>query len=107
MSNQSDPDALRTVYVGAISVLITLVLIVALQAAYYQAQESEISRKAVASEELTALRAEQLELLEGYRWIDRSKGTVTIPIDRAMELVVRDLAADSTRPQVPAKAAAQ
>lgn len=107
MSNQSDPDALRTVYVGAISVILTLVAVIALQAWYYQAQESEVARKAVASEELSALRADQFELLQSYRWVDQTKGTVSIPIDRAMELVVRDLATDSTRMPSPVKAETQ
>ena len=34
-------------------------------------------------------RAEQ-ERLSTYRWVDRSAGVVAIPIERAMELVVRD-----------------
>jgi hypothetical protein len=34
-------------------------------------------------------RVDEKELLLGqYRWVDKSKGVVTIPIDRAMELVV-------------------
>jgi hypothetical protein len=103
MSHQSDPDALRTLYVGAVSVIVTIVLIIALQAVFYQAQESEVTRKASASEELAALRAEQLELLGSYRWIDHSKGTVAISVDRAMQLVVSELNADSSRPSTPVR----
>jgi len=100
MNHQSDPDALRTLYVGAVSVIVTIVVIIALQAVFYQAQESEITRKSSASEALAALRTEQLELLGSYRWVDRSKGTVAISVDRAMQLVVDELAADSSRPPI-------
>jgi hypothetical protein len=31
------------------------------------------------------------EHLEGYAWVDRKKGLVSIPIERAMELMARDV----------------
>lgn len=34
-----------------------------------------------------ALRAEESERLERYAWVDRRKGVVRIPIDRAMDLI--------------------
>jgi hypothetical protein len=39
---------------------------------------------------LDELRAKQEKQLASYAWIDRDKGVVQLPIDRAMELVVRD-----------------
>jgi hypothetical protein len=39
------------------------------------------------------LHAEQLLRLQTYRWIDRDQGVLAIPIDRAMELTVREKAA--------------
>ena len=41
-----------------------------------------------AREDLKRLRAEEDALLEGYGWMDREKGEVRIPIEKAMELVV-------------------
>jgi hypothetical protein len=38
--------------------------------------------------DLDALRAEESRLLESYGWIDRDRGTVRIPIARAMALLV-------------------
>jgi hypothetical protein len=38
---------------------------------------------------LLELRAAEQKLLEGYQWIDREKGIVRIPIERAMELTAR------------------
>jgi hypothetical protein len=39
--------------------------------------------------EMTALRLEQNKKLESYGWIDRSNGIVRIPIERAMDLILR------------------
>jgi hypothetical protein len=43
---------------------------------------------------LAQLNADNQKVLTTYHWIDRSKGTVGIPINRAMELVQKDLAAN-------------
>jgi hypothetical protein len=40
-------------------------------------------------QDLQAVREKEDALLHHYRWIDRSKGVVQIPIDRAMELLGR------------------
>jgi hypothetical protein len=40
---------------------------------------------------LTQLRDEDTKALGGYSWIDKNKGTVRLPIERAMELTVADL----------------
>ena len=37
-------------------------------------------------------RDEDAKALTGYAWIDKNKGTVRVPIERAMELTVSDLA---------------
>jgi len=42
---------------------------------------------------LSDLNAENHKTLTSYRWIDKGKGIVGIPIDRAMRLEVADLAA--------------
>jgi hypothetical protein len=44
---------------------------------------------------LDELREKQAKQAASYAWIDRGKGVVQIPIDRAMELIVRDDAARS------------
>jgi hypothetical protein len=41
------------------------------------------------AEDLAAFRQWESEILESYGWVDREKGVVRIPIDRAMELVVK------------------
>lgn len=42
------------------------------------------------SSELRQLQEAQRKQLASYRWLDKSKGVVGIPIDRAMELVFRE-----------------
>ena len=38
--------------------------------------------------------------LEEYAWVDKAKGTVQIPIERAMELAIAELNSKSLRPRV-------
>ena len=41
---------------------------------------------------LKEARDEDVKALNGYAWIDKNKGTVRLPVERAMELTVADLA---------------
>jgi hypothetical protein len=43
---------------------------------------------------LAQLNADNQKILTTYHWVDKSKGIVGIPINRAMELVLKDLAAN-------------
>src|SRR6266852_3984867 len=44
------------------------------------------------AKKLKDVRDEEAKSLTSYAWVDKSKGTVRLPIDRAMELTVADLA---------------
>jgi len=94
-----DPNAPMTVVIGIVGAILTFVVIIALQAVFYQVERAEQRRKVdvVQPEDLARFRAEQAELLHGYRWVDQSAGVVAIPVDRAMALVVRELAAEGAR----------
>jgi hypothetical protein len=41
------------------------------------------------------VRIRQLDLISTYGWIDREMGVVRVPVDRAMELVVNELGAET------------
>lgn len=41
-------------------------------------------------QDLKSVREEEKQILEGYDWIDKSRGIVRIPIDRALELVAKE-----------------
>src|SRR5213595_3330198 len=57
---------------------------------------------------LKTLREEAAKALTTYGWIDKNKGVARIPIDRAMELTVADLAQKKPAPAGPiATSAAQ
>src|ERR1700759_2371298 len=50
---------------------------------------------------LADLNAENQNILTQYRWIDKSKGVVGIPIDRAMDLVLVQLQSNQPHPAGP------
>jgi hypothetical protein len=92
MSAQRDTDTntVSIVIVGLIGTILLVVVVVALEAIFARELEAEQRRKVVnvPNQALRAYVAEQNERLNGYR-VDPA-GKVTIPIERAMELVVRE-----------------
>lgn len=89
---ESDPDAFSTVSIGAVGVILLVVIIVAVEALFAQVSRTEFERKVVqeAPQELRSLRAAQLEQLGGYRSVDPKGGAVTIPVERAMQLLIEE-----------------
>jgi F0F1-type ATP synthase membrane subunit b/b' len=53
---------------------------------------AEARRKA-----LVELRDAEAKKVSGYAWVDQKAGTVQLPIDRAMELTARELAAKQAK----------
>lgn len=90
-----DPKPFPTFAVLLIGATLVLVLVIAISAVYYRAQTAEEQRKivAVAPEELSALRAAQLDQLNGYRWVKKDS-VAAIPIDIAMQKTIVKLNAD-------------
>jgi hypothetical protein len=52
-------------------------------------------------QKLQELQADDRMTLSSYGWVDRTKGTVRIPIDRAMSLVVAERNAEMQLPSAP------
>lgn len=52
-------------------------------------------------EKLKALQEVNEKQLSTYGWIDKNKGSVHLPIDRAMELTITELAAKKPAPAYP------
>lgn len=92
MRETGEPNTPLTALVGIVFAIVLFVTVVLLQAYFYRAERDENVRKVAAAppEELSQLRAQQLEALHAYRWVDEKSGVVAIPIDRAIALVVRD-----------------
>ena len=61
----------------------------------------EQMRAEARAKKLKDARDEESKALTGYAWIDKNKGTVRLPIDRAMELTVADLANKKPAPAYP------
>jgi hypothetical protein len=88
----SEPDTLQIALVGLIGTLLLVIAVAFLQGLYERVLSREIRRKVVdvTPLELQTLRVHQQETLAATVWVDPKAGAVTIPIDRAMALVVRE-----------------
>ncbi len=97
----ADLDIPMIVTIGAVSVAITVALILAVQALYYRSARVEHELKVIAAGASTSDSriAEQKAQLTRYGWLDRQQGKVTIPIDQAMRLVVRELQVEQDEPK--------
>lgn len=86
----------KAVVLFGIATLVTLVVtIFALQFYFDTYKEKQVYEQVLApvSEDLKALRAREDVELHSYRFIDRDKGLVRLPIERAMELLLSEAAA--------------
>jgi len=89
----------RLVLIGLFAALGVFVIILGLLVLFYRA-EARLEQErhfGVPYTEVENLVAEQQATLVEYRWLDQEKNIVAIPIDRAMEIVVRELQAQQAR----------
>jgi hypothetical protein len=84
----------RGTFAGLIIVLLFAVLVALLVWQRQGIPTVEDVRKQERLKILADLNAENQKILTQYRWIDKSKGIVGIPINRAMNLVLADLKAN-------------
>jgi hypothetical protein len=66
-----------------------------------RSSDYEETRAKKRMEKLNALHEENQKDLTTYAWVDKNKGVARIPIDRAMELTVADLAQKKPAPAGP------
>ncbi len=83
---QGDLNIPLLVVIGIVSALLLVEVVVVTQAYFYNAQEQELVAKQVSQPfwELSEILLGQQAELNGYRWVDREKQRVSIPIDRAI-----------------------
>ena len=106
MSYDDDPRFSATMVFTIAGALLVFALIVGLQAMFHVVEQAERERKWEGDfpTETEVLETKQLEQLSEYRWVDQKRGRVAVPIERAMELTVRDAAAGRTwTPDIPKK----
>jgi hypothetical protein len=89
-----DPNVPMSFLVGIGGAILLFVIIVLLQAVFFEMKEAELGRKVYTQpyEELRALDADQLEILNSYGWVDERNGVARIPISRAMDLMATEAA---------------
>jgi len=68
-------------------------------------EPEEAARAEVRIKNLADLRVEEAAKLEKYAWVDRAKGSVQIPVAKAMEIVLPELNASKPRAAYPVVAA--
>jgi hypothetical protein len=88
-------------------VIILAVLLIFVGLAWYVSNErqpiptTDKERRDQRLKNLADLTVENQKTLTTYRWVDKEKGIVGIPIDRAMELEIADLAGKHPRAAGP------
>ncbi len=95
MAGYEDVKTSAVALVGFLAALVLLAIIILLQVVYYWTAAWQVQRKEIEAPQFGlrgVVAAQQAKLAES-RWVDQKKGIVAVPIDRAMDLVVRDLAA--------------
>lgn len=98
MATYDDVKTRTIVLVGAVATIAVVGLILLLEVVYYQVAARQLHDKQINQTPLELaemLTRQQARLFDAPGWRDRKAGQVHIPIDLAMDLVVRELAAAS------------
>ena len=79
------------VLAGGFLLLLLFVIAVRLLTGLAPAPDEDAARAAERAKAHQELEAENTQKLQNYAWVDKAKGTVQIPIGRAMELAIVEL----------------
>jgi hypothetical protein len=92
--DRSEPNVRFIAIFGAGTLVLLVVSVLALQYYYDRVLEEQVFVKVQepVSQTLVDLRAREDEALHSYRYLDREKGTIRLPIERAMELLASESA---------------
>lgn len=97
MAQYDDVKTPTIALVGVVGAIALVAIVFILQVIYYHVEAAQVKAKDVDQpvvELQKNIQAQQAKLVE-YRWVDRAKGVVAIPIDRAMVLVVDEMGSTS------------
>lgn len=100
MQIRDDLNTPAIAVVGVVGAVLVFAIVVAVQAWFYNVRTEELDRKVVAlpDQALGSVLAKQQADLSSYGVLDEAKGVVRIPIERAMQLVVRERNTAATQP---------
>ena len=90
----SDSNA-KTIFIfGVASIFVLLLTIGGVQLYFDWFKEAQVEREVLTppSSELKSLRAREERQLDGYGYVDKTKGMIRLPIDRSMEVLVKEAA---------------
>lgn len=102
-----EPQAKMIAIFAGATVVLLAVVILAIQAYFDRVYQQQVYEKVLEppSEQLRDLHAREDSELYSYKYIDRTKGLVRLPIERAMELLAKEAAEDRlpypTKPTAP------
>jgi hypothetical protein len=93
--DRSEPRALLIASIGIASILGLTAMILGVQAYFDNLHEQQMYEKVLVpvSQDLKNLHTQEDQELNTYKYIDRNKGVVQIPIARAMQLIEQEAAA--------------
>ena len=96
MASDDDLNTSAIAIVGLLGAIILFALVVVLMIVFYHVEARQRYEKDVsqAYDQVSRLAADQQGRLAGYGWVDQQKRIAHIPIKRAKELVVEELAQD-------------
>ena len=95
-------EADRTIVLsGVAGIVILAIMLIWLRSYFFMVRNETIQTNYLSAPnpKIDELHAHEQQALNSYGWVDRQKGIVHIPIDQAMELMVRD--AGNTQGTVP------
>ncbi len=101
MEAAPQPKTLWRVIAGGMILLLIFVLVVRLLTGLAPVPDEDAARAAERAKAYADLQAENAKKLEAYAWADQAKGTVQIPIARAMELAIVELNSQQPAPAGP------
>lgn len=93
--DRHDPNVRFLALFGFATLVLLALVIAGIQYYHDRVKEQQIFVKVLAPESsaLQALRAREDQELHSYQYLNREKGIVRLPIERAMELLAREYAA--------------
>jgi hypothetical protein len=93
MANRQGVKIDHVLVIGAVAGFILIVLVIGVQGWFLDEVHQETARKwdNTPVQWLADLRAGQQQKIGSYRWLDRQKQTVAIPIDAAMKLLIANV----------------
>lgn len=89
---KNDIDFTMVSLITLFGAILMYFIIVSTQAWYYTVEKSELNKKVISRPfyELEQYRAAEQTALNGYRWIDKENGVVSIPIEQAIQSVAEE-----------------